>query len=188
MKTIIPFSAVMIMLLLVAVVLRLLIRWACRLRLVGLEKAWLPAELRGAALVYMERVFRAKSPVPMVAKLDRGYRNAEGIIILVEFKTRRLNRPYLSDIIELSAQRLAMQAETGERVAAYGYVLIQLAGSERKTAHRVDLLSTENVIAMVRRREAILAGEETPRYASSERLCTRCAFKLTCKQRHGPFP
>ncbi|HEY0847172.1 MAG TPA: hypothetical protein VGE12_17515 [Noviherbaspirillum sp.] len=187
MKTIIPFSAVMV-LLLVAVVLRMLIRWACRLRLVGLEKAWLPAELRDAALVYMERVFRAKSPVPIIAKLDRGYRNAEGVIILVELKTRRLNRPYLSDVIELSAQRLVVQAQTGERVAAYGYVLIQLAGSECKTAHRVDLLSAENVIAMAMRREAILAGEEAPRYASSERLCTRCAFKLTCKQRHGPFP
>ena len=72
------------------------------------------------ALVYIERVFGAKSPVPIIAKLDHGYRNAEGVIILVELKTRRLNRPYLSDVIELSAQRLAVQAQKGERVAAYG--------------------------------------------------------------------
>jgi hypothetical protein len=146
MKAIMPFSE-LVLLVFAAAALLLLIRWVCRLRLVALEKAWLPVELQDTALVYAERIFKARSPVPIIAKLDRGYRNADGVILLVELKTRRMNRPDLSDVIELSAQRLAVQAQTGERVADYGYVVIQRVGSKRKMAHRVALLSTEAVAA-----------------------------------------
>lgn len=67
------------------------------------ERAWRPAELRGAKLVCSEQIFRADKTIPIVAKIDRGYRDANGVIILVELKTRNMNRPYPSDIIELSA-------------------------------------------------------------------------------------
>jgi CRISPR-associated exonuclease Cas4 len=172
--------SVLVLLGLAVVVLLWLIRWGYRLRVVELDKAWLPMELRHARLVYTERVFRARTPVPIVARLDRGYRTAGGVIILVELKTRRLGRPYRSDVIELSAQRFAVQAQTGERVADYGYVVLQQAGRQRKTVYRVELLSDEQVVALVRRREAILLGDALSGYAASERLCTRCAFKSEC--------
>lgn len=119
MKAIMAFSS-LLLLGLAAIALPFLIRWMCRLRLSGLDDAWLPMELRDAALVYTERVFRARPPVPIAAKLDRGYRNADGVIILVERKTRRLSCSYLSDIIELSAQRVAVQAQTGNRLPTMG--------------------------------------------------------------------
>lgn len=165
---------------LAAVALLFLIRWGCRRRLVELDKGWLPVELRDARLVYTERVFRASSPVPIVVRLDRGYRNAEGVIILVELKTRRLNRPYLSDVIELSAQRVAVQAQTGEHVANYGYVVITSGDNHRKMVHRVAVLSTREVVALIWRRSAVVAGKAVPRYADSKGLCTRCAFKREC--------
>lgn len=164
------------------VALLFLLRGILRFRRIDLEKAWLPTELQNAALVYTEQVFRARSPVSVVAKLDRGYRNADDVIILVELKTRRVNRPYLSDVIELSAQRLAVHAQTGECVANYGYVVVQQTGSKRKTAHRVDLLSVEEVVALATRRQAILAGAVVPQYACSESLCARCAFVRECKE------
>lgn len=169
------------LLVLASVALLFLLRWVRRFRRIGLEKAWLPEELQSAALVYSEQVFRARSPVPVVAKLDRGYRNADDVIILVELKTRRVNRPYLSDVIELSAQRLAVQAQTGEAVANHGYVVVPQTGSKCKTAHRVELLSAEDVVALVIRRQAILVGEVKPRSACSEGLCPRCAFVQECK-------
>lgn len=173
--------SVLTLLVLAIVVLLLLIR-VRRLLLVGLEKAWLPEELQHAALVYAEQVFRARSPVPIIAKLDRGYRSTDGVIILVEFKTRRMNRPYLSDVIELSAQRLAVQAQTGECVAHYGYVVIQRSGSKRKMVHRVALLSSEEVTVVAKRREMILLGEVKPQYAGSKGVCNGCAFKLKCSR------
>lgn len=172
--------SVLVLLGLAAVALLWLIRRGYRLRLVELDKAWLPVELRHARLVYTERVFRARTSVPIVARLDRGYRTAGGVIILVELKTRHLSRPYRSDVIELSAQRFAVQAQTGERVADYGYVVLQQVGRKRKIVYRVELLSEERVLGLTRRREAILMGEALPRYAASEHLCTRCAFKSEC--------
>ncbi len=162
--------------------------WVRRIRVAGLEKAWLTTELQDAELVYSEQVFRTRSPVSIVAKLDRGYQNVEGVIILVELKTRSVNRPYFSDVIELSAQRLAVQAQTRKCVADHAYVLIQQNGIRRKTAHRVALLSRAEVVALATRREAILMGEVVPQYACSEGLCDRCAFKQACQRSVDLFP
>lgn len=52
----------------------------------------------------------------LVARVDRGYRGRNGLITLVELKTRRRDR-YLSEVIALSAQRVALAGETGEPVA-----------------------------------------------------------------------
>lgn len=179
MKTIMPLSE-LVLPALVGVVLLVLLPSIRRVRLRRLENAWLPSELHCAAPIYREQVFRARSPVPVVAKVDRGYRSTSGVIVLVEFKTRRMNRPYQSDVIELSAQRLAVQAETGADVADYGYVLVMLAGKQRKMVHRVDLMSVEKIIAVARRRDAILSGEALPQFAASKGLCVQCPYKSVC--------
>ncbi len=171
----------------VVLVLLIFIYWRRHVRLAASECAWRPRELRNAALVYAEQVFRIGGAIPIVAKLDRGYRNANGVIILVELKTRHANRPYLSDVIELSAQRLAVQIQIRERVAEHGYVLIQRPGSKFKSPHRVNLLSADEVIALARRREAILTGNVIARYACSPGLCTRCSFFQKCKSSADPL-
>jgi len=109
------------------VVLLILVRMIWRMRIVIEERSWRPQELRDTEVVYAERVFRASRPVSIIAKLDRGYRYRNGLITLVELKTRRVDRVYLSDVIELSAQRIALQAQTREPVAPHGYVLVQQA-------------------------------------------------------------
>ncbi len=175
-------SAFILLVLVVVVVVAFAVRQR-RARSTGpaLGLAWLPRELRGAELVYAEQTFCAEGDITIVAKLDRGYRNPSGVIILVELKTRRTNQPYFSDVIELSAQRQAVQAQTGEHVAAFGFVLIQRPGRMFKSAHRVDLMSVEEVVALARRREHILNGHLTPRYSCSKRLCGGCAFMQACE-------
>lgn len=138
----------------------LLFRWRCALQQERAEKDWLPLELRHAALVYMERVFSTDAPTPVVARLDRGYRNAAGVIVLVELKTRRRDRTYRSDVIKLSVQRLAVEMQTKETVAPYAYVLIQRARHEQKSSHRAQLLPHAEVVALLKRQDALLAGEE----------------------------
>lgn len=163
------------------VVLLILIRWVRRARLVASDKAWRPWELQDAELVYAEQVFKANGPVTLVAKVDRGYRDMRGVITLVELKTRRVDRPYLSDVIELSAQRSALAAQTQGLIATHGYVLVQQPGSGRRTLHRVQLLTHEEVISLAKRREAILANRKEAQYASSSGLCEQCAFRQQCK-------
>ena len=151
------------------------------------DTSWLPRDLQHAELIYGEKMFRATQPFPLVAKVDRGYRTTAGVIVLVELKTRDVNRPYFSDIIELSAQRVAVQSQTGESVARYGYVLIQRQRSGRKMPHRVRLLPMEEVVALAQRRAAILSGHARPQFAANKKFCKQCAFQQECKtkRRHA---
>ena len=99
---------------------------------------WMPRELRASRLAYAERLFRSAGPVSVSARLDRAYRDQAGVVTLVELKTRKADRVYLSDVIELSAQRYALQSQTGERVSEHGYVVVQNVGPRRRKVHRLD--------------------------------------------------
>ena len=145
------------------------------------ERASRPAALRDAELVYMERLFRISTPVGLVARLDRAYRMPSGLLVLVEFKTRWSNQPFLSDVIQLSAQRMAVMGQTGQSVASYGYVMVKAPTMRAlPTAYRVELLSDDQVVALVRRREAILAKRISARRAWSKNACLTCALRQKC--------
>ena len=151
------------------------------------ERRSRPAALRDAELIHIEKTFRTTSPVPIAAKLDRAYRLPSGLLVLVELKTRWNGGPNFSDVIQLSAQRVALSAATGQTVAAEALVLIARPGSRRPPiAHRVDLLSAGQVVALVRRREAILADRISPGYAVEAGHCQGCAFRDQCDGAGGP--
>jgi len=154
----------------------LLHRWWC-----SGDRGWMPLELRRATLAYAEQLFRAPGRPMITAKVDRAYRRRDGRLVLVELKTRRINRVYLSDVIELSAQRVAITRDTGEDVLAHAYVVVQ-GPTGRRATHRVRLLSAEELDQLVRRREDVLAGAQLPRRARMEGLCKACIFAPECSQ------
>ena len=119
---------------------------------------WMPEALKDHTLAYSERTFRSGDGRSVVARVDRAYRGRNGLIVLVELKTRRADRVHLSDIIELSAQRVALAGETGETVAGIGWVVVELV--PRRTAHRVTLMSPQEVSDLASRRDALLAGTD----------------------------
>jgi CRISPR/Cas system-associated exonuclease Cas4 (RecB family) len=146
------------------------------------ERRSRPAALQDAELIHIEKTFRMTSPVAITAKLDRAYRLPSGLLVLLELKTRWTGKPSFSDVIQLSAQRVALSAATGQTVSPEAYVLIAWPGVRRApTAHRVDLLSADQVVALVRRRDVILADRTTPRYAEEASHCQRCAFRGQCE-------
>ncbi len=140
----------------------------------------LPPELRGTRLVYAERLFCSLEPVFITAKVDRVYRNAKGALVLVELKTREANRAYLSDVIELSAQRLALTEQTGAVVAYHAYVLTERPDGRRTGCHRVRLMEPVDLIALVARREKLLAGKIKPQTTCAPGMCQKCAFVRPC--------
>lgn len=145
------------------------------------EQSSRPRELASAELVYMEQLFRMSHPIRLVAKLDRAYRLRGGSLVLVELKTRGRDRPYETDIIQLSAQKLAIEVQTGQTVEPYAFVsVLSPAGWRALRHHRVTLLDADEVVELHRRREAILAGHVAPRYARSCKACDRCAFRSRC--------
>lgn len=144
------------------------------------ERHWLPRELHAAELALAEKTFRVWGPVALIARVDRGYR-LDTEMRLVEFKTRKHAVVHPSDVIELSVQRLVVEKGTAERVGDVGYVVAHDPLSKRKAVLRVHLLPRADVIALARRREAILNGRVVPRYARSRGLCSDCAYRLECK-------
>lgn len=139
---------------------------------------WTPRELRGATLAYVESKFRSAGDTPIVANVDRGYRGHHGRITLVELKTRRTDRTYLSDVIELSAQRLALEGTTGEQVDSFGFVVVQ--SGLRHRPHRVRLMTRHSTLDLALRRASLLNGEALPRPVSNRKLCASCAYRGRC--------
>jgi hypothetical protein len=101
---------------------------------------------------------------------------------LVGLKTRKFDRPYRSDIIELSTQRFAVEQQTGQVVAGHAYVAVQRPGGGKSVFHRVSLMSKAQLFKLVDRRDAILAGKLVPDFARSDALCRRCAFASHCEK------
>jgi CRISPR/Cas system-associated exonuclease Cas4 (RecB family) len=149
-----------------------------------MERASRPSDLKDAELVYLEKRFDVSEPVWLSTRLDRAYRMPSGLIVLLELKTRNVNRAFPSDVIQLSAQRLALERKTRQVVARHGYVVAQMPDGARE-AHRVRLVSGQAVVALVRRREAILAGRISPRPAASVGVCRTCAYRSICLDRLG---
>ena len=149
-----------------------------------MERVSRPSDLRDAELLYVEKRFDVSEPVRLSARLDRAYRMPSGLVVLLELKTRSVNRVFPSDVIQLSAQRLALERKTREVVAHHGYVIAQTPDGARE-AHRVRLVSGEAVVALVRRREAILASRINPRPAASVGMCRTCAYRSNCPDRLG---
>ena len=154
--------------------------WRTLLRRKTGANDWMPRELRASRLAYAEQLFRSAGPVSVSAKVDRAYRDQTGVVTLLELKTRKVERVYLSDVIELSAQRYALQSQTGERVSEHGYVVVQQVGSRRRKVHRVQLLADERLASMVVRRERLLMDTEEPDPPCATALCEHCAYLPEC--------
>jgi CRISPR/Cas system-associated exonuclease Cas4 (RecB family) len=147
------------------------------------DERWRPRALLDARLVHAERTFRPNQ-LRIVARLDRAYER-DGVIALVEFKTRAVARPHPSDVIELSAQRIALEDETGATVSDVGYVVTQEVATQRRRAHEVRLLRRDEVAALVSRRQDVTAGKAVPAPAMSARMCSKCAYLQRCSSTYG---
>ena len=143
------------------------------------DQRGLPQELRDAEVAYAEQTFRSRRR-KLVARLDRAYR-VDGVLKLVELKTRQRNVVQRSDVIELSVQRIALQDETNEPVAQDAWVLVQNATNGARRAHRVTLLGTNEIDAMRERFVALSRGQiRDPQPAGSIRQCQSCGHRDRC--------
>lgn len=160
----------------------LMLVWHCRLRSAVKERASRPGDLAHARLEYVEKLFKTRRPFLLTARVDRGYRVDDGSVVLVELKTRRQDRVYASDLIQLSAQKLAVEQQTGQRVASYAFVTVERVDQPggRRRSHRVTLLSKGDMVALQGRRNDVLVGRVAPTYAASLQACNVCAFRSRC--------
>jgi CRISPR/Cas system-associated exonuclease Cas4 (RecB family) len=153
--------------------------WRYRRQSRGIDEQWRPRELRGAKIIYAETQFRIADPFPLVARVDRGFRVGQHIV-LVELKTRLHDRVYASDVIELSAQKLAIERQTAEPVSDIGFVVTQDPQSGQRRTYPVRLVNESQLVSLFRRRQGILAGEVQPCRTGKRGICWHCAFVERC--------
>lgn len=148
----------------------------CRHRAI---EPWLPRELRDARLCFAETSFESRKDIRIKARIDRAY-ILKGTVYLVELKVRSARRAYFTDVIELSAQRVAVQESTGLPVSRVAYVVVTNAMSKKRTAVKVHLLGQESVQAIAERREALLLGLAQAKQVDDSRKCHDCEFRNGC--------
>ena len=139
-----------------------------------------PAALRDAELICVEAQFRSKSRWPIVARVDRAYRLPTGLVVLVELKTRSAPAVKTSDVIQLSAQRVAVEDELRVRVSDEAFVLFPGRHSAPPAARVVRLMSREQVEAVAARHRRLIDGLDRPQWPDSERICHGCGQREVC--------
>lgn len=144
------------------------------------DASWLPPELKRATLQYTERQFFTKAPFPLVARIDRGYLAASNEIVLVDFKRRKIKRAFLSDVVEISAQRLAMQGAGIRNVAMHAYVVVIDPETSRKTPVLVNLEDESSIVRRRDRLNILRTGNVEPMRTPHQRICAACGHQDYC--------
>jgi CRISPR/Cas system-associated exonuclease Cas4 (RecB family) len=136
-------------------------------------------ELASRHLVFAEKEFSIQRPLPVRVRVDRVYDTGRGLVLL-ELKTRSRRKIYQDDIIELSAQRLAVGLSTGRDVYRHGYVLLIHPLLRSRSLHRVDLLTATEVVELADRRKRLLTERAVPAKPRSTTLCSKCEYRAEC--------
>lgn len=146
------------------------------------ETSWKPAELETARLAFAEKTFRVEWPFRLIARVDRAYRLANSTLVLTELKRRKPARAYASDVIELSAQKLALEQAISATVSRIGYVVAEHpVAPSRRTAIAVKLLGRNALVQLAARYEALQSGRVVPRKANHQGLCSKCVYNNVCR-------
>lgn len=154
------------------------------LRTRAADEQGLPAELGGAQIAFAEATFRSHRR-RLVAKLDRAYRTLDGLQ-LVELKTRAHDVVYMSDVIELSVQRIAVEDDTGEQVSPQAWVVVQNSQRGVRRPHKVRLLGVDEIAAMRERYGDVVRGQGgRPNPARSLSQCAQCSHLGRCSATFG---
>lgn len=142
-------------------------------------RQWDLAEFAGKRLLYSEQLFRAPQS-RLVAKVDRAYEAPGDDVELLELKTRPHHRVYRSDVIEMSAQRVAVEEVDGRRVLDTAFVLTESTRDGSRRLHRIQLMERAAVLAFRDKRLRLLRGEIRAEAARVPALCNTCAYAKEC--------
>lgn len=146
------------------------------------ERSQMPPEIVTGQLVTSERTFRRRGSRAFFAKVDQGFRTADGMLVLVETKNRL--RVTTSDIVQLSAQAIAIKSEVGDelgRPAGYAYVRLQLMGGKPRYV-RYGLYPESVIDKLVDTYHDLRMRRRHPMARPHPSRCESCVFSASCGQ------
>jgi CRISPR-associated exonuclease Cas4 len=125
--------------------------------------------------------FYTKRPVRLIAKVDRVYKDERATHFVTELKRRVKTQVYLSDVVELSAQKVAIERGSRRSAAEIGFVVIEHPVTQKRTPIPVQLLREQEIIALATRYERLIVGGAMPDKANVAGLCRSCAYADRCR-------
>lgn len=146
------------------------------------DREWLPADMHTAKLLWSEKLFRCRRPVPIVVRIDRAYRGRDGELTLIEFKRRAACRVHLSDVVELSVQRYVLQ-RAGHRVSGRAHVVVVPSGGGCIRGLAVELEDAQRVEQRVARLLALREQRIRPNGAVHVAVCRGCGHQEVCPKK-----
>lgn len=145
------------------------------------EDAWKPSCLRDAKLILAEPPpMRAEIPAPLTARVDRAYRQRSGSVVLVELKTRGHHGVFPSDVIELSVQRVVLEANGYAPVESTAFVVTESRLDGSRQTHAVDLLSADRIAVLAKRYDELRTRRAVPERANELAKCRSCPYASAC--------
>ncbi len=125
-----------------------------------------------------EEFYRTSAPVPLKGAPDLVMQRSDGVLVVVDIKTRARPVAYASDIMQMSVYCVLLMRCTGRPVAEYGYALVQSCGESKYI--RANLLGEAAIVSLYHRYVAVRDGFFMSAKANSRPLCLSCAYATEC--------
>ncbi|MEL6278277.1 MAG: PD-(D/E)XK nuclease family protein [Pseudomonadota bacterium] len=140
-----------------------------------------PAELRGAKLLLNERLIQISNPIPLSGRPDQVWRTRDGVLVLIDTKTRRTPRVYEYDRVQLSAYAMLLRHSWVKRrgdVAPYGFIRFKSENGVRFV--RVLLYDDEHIFDLYDRFQDVARSSSKAVANPSRALCAGCGHAEGC--------
>lgn len=145
--------------------------------LVALACAWLAWGRFGARIYARERHFEMRRPFALGGRPDLIMQEWGGLLVIHDLKTRKADRVYPSDRLQLALYALLVARATGRKVAPWAVVRVLVPGRVPEL-RRVELDATsEDLQALSDRFMACAAHPQAARLTAAPYLCKQCGFQ-----------
>lgn len=130
----------------------------------------------GARIHSRERAYWIDRPFPLSGRLDLVMQEWGGLLVVHDLKTRRVDRVFESDKLQLALYAFLLAQATGRAVASHAIVRVQAGGGPVKS-RRIQLdVSPAQLQALVDAFLAAAAHPDGARLTAAPWLCRRCGF------------
>ncbi len=139
----------------------------------------LPSELQSSKLWGKEKPFSCTGSVNLTGRIDEAFELPDGDIVVSDTKSRATQRVYKSDILQVSAYKVVIEASTRKRVRDHGYIrLLTPQGNEYR---RIELLSANEVAAAYQLHDDLQQGRYPGEKCGRPAVCRGCAYRVECE-------
>ena len=135
----------------------------------------------GSRIHSRELLYVLSGNLPLMGRPDLVMQEWGGLLVCHDLKTRKSNRVFESDILQLSLYAFILRQATGRRIAKYAFVRIK--SDKGFESHRVNLTWTdEDIFQLYSRFQQCQVNPFLAQMTAKSFVCKNCGFNgVECK-------